>query len=132
MGEKETMKKFEEYVIATSKFPVKTSIGHCPNCGEETYEGKTDATGYWHYRCQTCIDLADPHYIFKDEPVCPKCGSTAHVSLGTGDNNILKPELGMFECLNCETHYPSKDYERFIFDKHVMSIQKQINLEDMK
>jgi hypothetical protein len=123
------VKKIEEYII---KPEIKTSIGHCYNCGEETLEGKTDEKGFWHYRCQTCVDQSDPHYIFKDLPCCPKCGSTAYIGIGSSGNNVLKPEVGMLECLNCETHYPSKEYEKFIFDKHIISIQKKINLDDMK
>lgn len=121
------MKKFEEYVISKTKIPVQTSMGHCYNCGCETLEGKTDENGYWHYRCQNCVDLADPHYIFKEEIPCPKCGCTAHVRIGSSseEQHPLKPDISFYECLNCEHRFPTEEYERYLLGRNIVNIIKK-------
>lgn len=120
------MKKFEEYVVSKVSKPVQTSMGHCHNCGCDTLEGKTDETGYWHYRCQTCVDQADPHYIFKEEIPCPKCGCTAHIGIGSNAiEHPLKPDVSMHECLNCEHRFYTEDYIRYMLSKNIVSIIKK-------
>jgi len=115
---------------------------HCGNCGQDTLEGKPNKEGIWHYRCQYCIDHQDPN----GPNPCPECGCTAHENLcGSWDvteegrakckedvNNKLRPDITIFQCLNCGHQYPTPEYEQYLFNRNIKVITKEVNLNELQ
>lgn len=108
---------------------------HCYNCGENTREEIRKANGMYYYRCQHCIDTADPN---EPEP-CPKCGCKAHeriVASGIHNdkgiaklhrdlNNPLRPEFESYVCLNCGHKYYTKAFIVYSATKTVRDLGKK-------
>ena len=100
---------------------------HCFNCGVNAREEWIREDGMYYYRCQHCIDTADPE---EPEP-CPKCGCKAHEKIGnsgpfTGEglaklhrdiNNPFRPEIESYKCLNCGHKYYTKEFEKYLVSK---------------
>jgi ribosomal protein L37AE/L43A len=117
-------------------------MAYCGNCGQDTLEGKPDKDGIWHYRCQYCVDHADPN---ASNP-CPKCGCTAHENICGiwNDNeeghekckeditNTLRPDITMFQCLNCGYKWETPEYEQYLFNRNIKSIMKEVNPNELQ
>lgn len=106
----------------------------CGICGNDTYEGKPDGKGIWHYRCQYCVDHADPN----GPNPCPECGCTAHENICgiipyekdtakafTEMEHPLRPDIMMFRCLNCSYEWYNPEYEKYLLGKNILSMKVQ-------
>jgi len=105
---------------------VKKGLHHY-TCGKDTFEEWIKEDGMYYYRCQNCIDIANPNEL---EP-CPKCGCKAHERIGNSGeltekglaklhndiNNPFRPEIESYTCLNCGYNYYTKEYEKYLASK---------------
>jgi len=134
--------KFEKVEPNISQVTIKvekdkvTKTGlHCYNCGENTREEWLREDGMYYYRCQHCIDTADPN---EPEP-CPKCGCKAHekicnsgpltdeglAKLHQDISNPFRPEFEYYTCLNCGHEYYTKAYVAYLATKAVREATKK-------
>lgn len=130
----ESLKKTEYLEEMENDKVTKTGL-HCYNCGENTKEEILKGNGMYYYRCQHCIDVADPN---EPEP-CPKCGCKAHERVGnTGKNtnegkakylrdinNPFRPEFESYICLNCGYKYYTKEFTTYLATKTVREAVKK-------
>lgn len=107
---------------------------HCFNCGENAREEILKENGMYYYRCQHCIDTADPN---EPEP-CPKCGCKAHERIGNSGevtekglaklhrdiNNPFRPEIESYTCLNCGHNYYTKEFQKYLASKVIKEVKK--------